>query len=110
MGRFKLGNIATLDKIKGDDFLKFKSLYVSNMSAGYNPLFVRIQDVSATDFYIRIIVNDNSTLNLRSVARQEASGQSESAESKQAPPKKEDVSQPEEKKDVKKSRVDFTLK
>lgn len=98
-GNVLLANVAMVDKLNGEDFLKFKSLYVKRLSAGYNPLFVRIKDVSLTDFYVRIIVNDDSTLNLQNVAKPEATTQEEVAKPKPAPPKKEDKAQPEEKKE-----------
>ena len=98
-GNVLLANIATVDKVNGEDFLKFKSLYVNLLSAGYNPLFVRIKDISLADFYVRIIVNNDSTLNLQNVAKPEAATQEESAEPNPVPPKKEDKAQPEEKKE-----------
>ena len=97
-GNVLLANLASVDKIKGDDFVKFKSLYINGMSAGYNPLFVRIRDIAATDFYIRVIVNDDATLNLRNATRREAEGRTESAAATPAPPKKEEA-QPDGKKD-----------
>jgi hypothetical protein len=90
-GNVLFANFATMDKIIGEDFLKFKSLYVNSLSAGYNPLFVRIKDISLTDFYVRIIVNDDGTLNLQNVAKPEGEAQEESAKPKSL--------QPEEKKE-----------
>ena len=98
-GKVLLANFATVDKINSEDFMKFKSLYVKSLSAGYNPLFVRIKDISLADFYIRIIVNDDGTLNLQNAAKPEEASQEESAETKPASPKKEDTAQPEEKKE-----------
>jgi len=98
-GNFLLANVATVDKILGEDFLKFKSLFLNGLSAGYNPLFVRIKDISLADFYARIIVNEDGTLNLTNVAKPEAAGQEEAAEPKPAPPKKGEEAQPEEKKE-----------
>ena len=98
-GNILLANVAMVEKATGDDVLKFKSLYVDSMSAGYNPLFVRIKDISLTDFYVRIIVNDDRTLNLQNVAKPEAAAQEKSAKPKPAPPKKEDTAKPEEKKE-----------
>ena len=96
-GNFLLANVATVDKVNGDDFLKFKSMFLNSLSAGYNPLFVRIKDIALTDFYLRVIVNDDGTLNLKNVAKPEAAEQEETAETKPAPPKKEEQAQPEEK-------------
>jgi outer membrane protein OmpA-like peptidoglycan-associated protein len=98
-GNFLLANVATVDKILGEDFLKFKSLFLNGLSAGYNPLFVRIKDISLADFYARIIVNEDGTLNLTNVAKPEAAEQEEAAEPKPAPPKQEEEAQPEEKKE-----------
>ena len=91
--------MATVDKVNGEDFLKFKSLFLNSLSAGYNPLFVRIKDISLADFFVRIIVNEDGTLNLQNVAKPEAAEQEEAAEPKPAPPKKEEEAQPEEKKE-----------
>jgi hypothetical protein len=96
-GTFLLANVATVDKVNGDDFMKFKSLFLKNLSAGYNPLFVRIKDISLADFYLKIILNDDGTLNLKNVANPEAAGQEQAAEPKPAPLKKEEAAQPEEK-------------
>ncbi len=98
-GNFLLANVATVDKVNGDDFMKFKSLFLKNLSAGYNPLFVRIKDIALADFYVKIIVNDDGTLNLQNVAKPEAAEQAQAAEPKPAPPKKEEVAQPDEKKE-----------
>jgi len=98
-GNVLLANFATVDKVNGEDFLKFKSLYVNLLNAGYNPLFVRIKDISLTDFYVRIIVNDDGTLNLQNVAKPEAAVQQESAVPKSASPEKEDKAPPKEKKE-----------
>ena len=88
-----------MDKVNGDDFIKFKSLFMNSLSAGYNPLFVRIKDIALADLYARIIVNEDGTLNVKNVAKPETAEQEEAAEPKSAPPKKEEEAQPEEKKE-----------
>jgi len=98
-GNVLFANFATVDKVNGKDVLKFKSLYVKSLSAGYNPLFVRIKDIAFSDFYIRIIVNEDGTLNLQNVTKPEESAQEESAKPKPASLKKKDKAQPGEKKE-----------
>jgi hypothetical protein len=98
-GTFLLANVATMDKVNGDDFVKFKSLFLKNLSAGYNPLFVRIKDISLSDFYVRIIVNEDGTLNLKNVAKPEAAEQEKTDEPEPAAPVKDEKAQPEEKKE-----------
>jgi hypothetical protein len=96
-GTFLLASVSTVDKVNGDDFMKFKSLFLKNLSAGYNPLFVRIKDIALTDFYLKIILNDDGTLNLKNVANPEAAGEEQAAGPKAEPPKKEEVAKPGEK-------------
>ena len=98
-GNFLLARVATVDKALGEDFIKFKSLFMNNLSAGYNPLFVRIKDIALADFYARIIVNEDGTLNMKNVAKPEAAEPEEAAEPQAAPPKQEEEAQPEDKKE-----------
>ncbi len=98
-GNFLLARVATVDKVNGDDFIKFKSLFMNSLSAGYNPLFVRIKDIALADLYARIIVNEDGTLNVKNVAKPETAEQDEAAEAKLAPPKKREEAQPEENKE-----------
>ena len=96
-GNFLLANVATVDKVNGDDFMKFKSMFLNSLSAGYNPLFVRIKDISLTDFYLKIILNDDGTLNLKNVANPEAAVQEQAAGPKAELAKKEEEAKPGEK-------------
>ena len=98
-GNLLLGRVATVDKINGDDFIKFKTLFVNHVRAGYNPLFVRIKDMSLTDLYARIIVNDGGTLNLQNVAKPEAAEGKPAAEAVTAQPAEPEEAGPGEKKE-----------
>ncbi|MGE5247397.1 MAG: DUF748 domain-containing protein [Verrucomicrobiota bacterium] len=60
-------NFASVDKERGEDFLKFGTLHLGGMEAGYNPTAVSIREVSLSDFYSRIIVNPDATLNLQGI-------------------------------------------
>ena len=77
--------------------MKFKSLFLKNLSAGYNPLFVRIKDISLADFYLKIILNDDGTLNLQNVANPEAAEQEQATGPKREQTKKEEEAKPGEK-------------
>ena len=87
-GNLLLARVGTVAKASGEDFIKFKSMFIKSLSAGYNPLFVRIKDIALADLYARIIVNDDGTLNLQHVVKPEAAAQEDAAEPKPAPPKK----------------------
>ena len=98
-GNLLLGRVATVDKVNGDDFVKFKSLFVNSISAGYNPLFVRIKDIALADFFARIIVNEDGTLNVKNVAKPEAAAGEEDAEAEPAEPEKKGEAELGEKKE-----------
>ena len=98
-GNLLLARVATVDKVLGEDFLKFKSLFLNGMSLGYNPLFVRIKDIALADFFVRISLDEEGNLNLMNVAKPEAAGQEEAAGPKPEPAKKEDEEQTGEKKE-----------
>jgi len=98
-GNLLLARVATVDKVLGEDFMKFKSLFLNGMSLGYNPLFVRIKDISLADFFVRISLDEEGNLNLMNVAKPEAAGQEEAAGPIPEPAKKEDEEQTGEKKE-----------
>jgi uncharacterized protein involved in outer membrane biogenesis len=66
-GESALNNLATIDKALSEDFLKWKSLVLSNMDIGVNPFYVNIEGVSLTDFYSRIIINPKGVINLQEI-------------------------------------------
>jgi hypothetical protein len=66
-GESALNNLATIDKARSEDFLKWKSLVFSNMDIGINPFYVNIEGVSLTDFYSRVTINPNGVINLQEI-------------------------------------------
>ncbi len=66
-GEASLTKFSSLDKANADDFLKWNSLHFDGIKAGYNPLFVTIQEVALTDFYSRLIINPDGSLNVQGI-------------------------------------------
>jgi uncharacterized protein involved in outer membrane biogenesis len=64
-GTLSVSNLATLDKAQSNDFLKWKKLSFDQIKFGYNPLFVHINTISLADFFSRIIINPDSTINIQ---------------------------------------------
>jgi uncharacterized protein involved in outer membrane biogenesis/outer membrane protein OmpA-like peptidoglycan-associated protein len=64
-GDVSLLKFATIDKAHSQDFLNWDSLAITGMNAGNEPLHVEIKEVSLTDFYSRLIVNADGTLNVQ---------------------------------------------
>lgn len=66
-GDVSLSNFASIDKLNAEDFLKWESLSFSDVNAGYNPLLIDIKGISLTNFYSRVILNANGSLNLQEI-------------------------------------------
>ncbi len=66
-GTALLANFASVDKENGKDFLKWKSLFFDSINAGTNPLSVDIKGISLTDFYSRVAIDPDGTLNVQKI-------------------------------------------
>ncbi|HUH65772.1 MAG TPA: DUF748 domain-containing protein [Syntrophales bacterium] len=64
-GKSLVANVAMIDKSSGNSLLRWNSLFFKELRAGYNPFYLRIRDISLTDFYARVIVLPDGTLNLQ---------------------------------------------
>ena len=68
-------NFTSLDKANAEEFLKWNSLYFGGMDATYNPLYINIAQVALTDFYSRIIINKDGSINLQGVMQEKGNGE-----------------------------------
>jgi len=66
-GEASLSNFSSIDKLSAEDFLKWESLSFSDINAGFNPLLIDIKGISLTNFYSRVIINANGSLNLQEI-------------------------------------------
>ena len=66
-GKLWVNNLSLLDKRNTEDLLKWDSLYLGGMDIRTEPLFAHIREVSLTNFYSRIIINADRTINLQEV-------------------------------------------
>ncbi|RPH51915.1 MAG: DUF748 domain-containing protein [Desulfobacteraceae bacterium] len=89
-GDASLSNFSSIDKLNAEDFLKWESLSFSDINAGYNPLLIDIKGISLTNFYSRVILNADKSLNLQEIMEKGESKKEISpppaAEQKTAPP------------------------
>jgi hypothetical protein len=89
-GKASMSNFSSIDKLNADDFLKWKSLSLSDIGVGYNPTYINIKGVALADFYARLIINPDGTLNLQEILEKNGSKR-EATSSNQ---KKEEVASP----------------
>ena len=73
-GEAGISNFASLDKAHAEDFLKWNSLHFEGIDAAYSPLYVNISKVALTDFYSRVIVNKDGSINLQGVMQEKGTG------------------------------------
>ncbi|MGO4331685.1 DUF748 domain-containing protein, partial [Cupriavidus sp. M-11] len=70
-GNALLGNVRSVDRVTGDDFLRWRSLAVNGidfaMDESKGPVKVGVGSVALSDFYARVILNANGRLNLQDV-------------------------------------------
>lgn len=66
-GEASLSNFSSIDKLNAEDFLKWESLSFSDINAGFNPLLIDIKGISLTNFYSRVIINADGSLNLQAI-------------------------------------------
>jgi hypothetical protein len=66
-GNLLVSNVASIDQNQGNDFIKWKTLSFSSLKAGINPLFVHTGGIALADFYTRVAVNSDGTLNLHGI-------------------------------------------
>ena len=95
-GEASVRNFASLDKANADEFLKWNSLYFGGMDAAYNPLYVNISQVALTDFYSRIIINKDGSINLQDVMQEKGGGEAAAPKEEAGEPAVEAYAKPVE--------------
>jgi uncharacterized protein involved in outer membrane biogenesis len=64
-GDASLTKLTTVDRTHAEDFLIWDSLYLGGIEAGNRPAHVQVQEVALTDFYSRLVVDADGTLNVQ---------------------------------------------
>ncbi|HYD59840.1 MAG TPA: DUF748 domain-containing protein [Noviherbaspirillum sp.] len=71
-GEATLGNLATVDKAGGNDFLRWKSLHAAGVDVRFAPLAVAVDELALSDFFARIIIDPSGRINLQDIVRGDA--------------------------------------
>ncbi|MDA8137442.1 MAG: DUF748 domain-containing protein [Desulfobacteraceae bacterium] len=80
-GQAALNDCQAVGALKSGDLVKFKSLFLSGLEAGSAPLRLSIDEVSLTDFFNRLVLYSDGTINLSAALKAPAAGTSASAQS-----------------------------
>ncbi|MBW6502751.1 DUF748 domain-containing protein [bacterium] len=73
-GEVTVNGFSSMDKALGEEFLTFSSLHFGGVEAAYHPTSVAIREISLTDFYSRIIVQPDGTMNVQGIIAKEDAG------------------------------------
>jgi hypothetical protein len=90
-GRSKLANFNVFDAKNAQDLLRWKKLDISDLNFVNDPLRVDIKTVSLNDFFARITILPDGTLNLKQIVRQDAPLEPQAAVANVAPPTNQPV-------------------
>jgi len=77
-GEASITGFSSIDQKKAQDFLKWKSLHFDKVNIGYQPLKIIVDKVALTDFYSRLIINPDGTINVRTIFSPESQAASKS--------------------------------
>jgi len=78
-GEVSVDAFSSLDKALEEEFLRFASLHFGGVDVGYNPTSIAIREIALTDFYSRIIVHPDGTLNVQGIVAKEGAGRDNAA-------------------------------
>ncbi len=89
-GDASLTNFLSLDKTNAEEFLKWDSLHFDGIDARYNPTLLTIREIALSDFYSRLIINADGSLNVQGIVEEEAPAQAGQEPAKPSEPAKAD--------------------
>ena len=70
-GTAGVSDFSSVDEVTKDRFLEFKTLRFLNIDMGYNPGFLKIDNVNLSDFYAGLIINPDETINVLNILKKE---------------------------------------
>ena len=80
-GNLRVNDLYALDKVSGDDFLKWKRLEINGIDARSQPLKVDVNEILLQNFYSRLVLYANGQLNLSDVVVKEGNAGSKGGQS-----------------------------
>lgn len=68
-GNAAIVNLATLDKVTNNEFLRWKSLGFNGIDVQLAPLSIAVDQIAIDDFFARVIIDPTGRINLQDVMR-----------------------------------------
>ncbi|MGQ9647529.1 MAG: DUF748 domain-containing protein [Thermodesulfobacteriota bacterium] len=89
-----LANFSSIDKLNSDDFLKWNSLSFEGLQVNTAPISIGVKGISLADFYARIVLNADGTLNLQNILQKDEAKEAKKETSPSSPESKEGTTNP----------------
>lgn len=70
-GQLMIGNFQAVDKANSTDFLRWKSLFLSQIEANLGPDSISVGEIALADFFARVIISPEGKLNLLQIVRKD---------------------------------------
>ena len=70
-GTAAVSDFSSIDEATKDQLLKFKDLRFIDIDTGYNPGFLKIENINLSDFYAGLIINSDKTINVLNILKKE---------------------------------------
>jgi len=100
-GKILVANLATIDKAHAEPLLNWKAFAINNLNFGSDPFFIHIDGISLADFFARVTVNPDGTLNLQKIMVEEEKAKEKQAQAEQKSPAPPEKKPKEPEKDIK---------
>lgn len=84
-GDLTLGDLATVDKVSTNEFLRWKSLYFGGADVRLAPFSLSVEQIALNDFFARVIIDPTGRINLQDVRRSETGGKQKSVTTEDHP-------------------------
>ncbi|MCX8109971.1 MAG: DUF748 domain-containing protein [Syntrophorhabdaceae bacterium] len=100
-GKVLVSNLATIDKVNAEPLLNWKAFAINNLNFNSEPLSVHIDGISLADFFAKVTVNPDGTLNLQKIMVEEEKTKEKQAQAEQKPAVAPEQKPKEPEKDIK---------
>ncbi len=78
-GEASVNRFDSVDKASGEEFLKFDTLHFDGVDVSWRPTNVVIREIALSNFYSRIIVNEDASLNVQGIVAKEGAADNAAA-------------------------------
>ena len=66
-GQISVAQLATIDKARANDFIKWRQLQFDGFKTGFNPFFLNIKGIALSDYYAKLVVNADGSMNVSDI-------------------------------------------